>query len=77
MSDTTLANWVFEKSGEDWIGRCLVNGRRTALKGSEQAARADAAAGRVVCRNWPSCDHRDPDVCTRAIQAARRQRRAA
>jgi hypothetical protein len=77
MSDAALANWVFERDGLDWIGRCTVNGRRTALKGSLRAAEQDAAAGRVVCRLWPGCPHRDPDACTRAIQAARRQRRAA
>lgn len=77
MNDAAaLANWTFERDGRDWIGRC-VNGRRTALKGSEAAARADAAAGRVVCRLWPECPHRDADECTRAIAAQRRMKRAA
>lgn len=76
MTDTALANWILERDDLDWVGRC-VNGRRTALKGSLQAARDDAAAGRTVCRQWPECSHRDPDACTRAIQAARKQRRAA
>jgi hypothetical protein len=72
-----LANWTFAKDAfGDWRGT-HVNGRRTALKGSLTAAEADALAGRVVCRNWPNCEHRDADACTRAIQAARRQRRAA
>lgn len=77
MSDAALANWVFERDGADWVGRCAVNGRRTALKGSLQAARDDAAAGRTVCKQWPNCPHRDADACTRAIEAARRQRRVA
>jgi hypothetical protein len=78
MSDAAaLANWTFEQDGADWVGHCTVNGRRTALKGSEAAARKDAAAGRVVCRQWPDCEHWSADECAKAIVAARRQRRAA
>jgi hypothetical protein len=78
MNDAALANWTFEQDAHaDWIGRCIVNGRRTALKGSEAAARKDAIAGRVVCRDYPNCEHFSADECTRAIVAARRQRRAA
>lgn len=75
--DIALANWIFERDGLDWIGRNTVTGRRTALKGSEVTARMDAQAGRVVCRQWPNCPHRDPDECTRAIAKQQRQRRAA
>lgn len=77
MSDATLANWTFERDSEDWIGRNAQSGRRTALKGSEVAARADAAAGRYVCRNWPECPHQTPEACTRAIAEQRRMKRVA
>jgi len=69
--------WTFERSGLDWIGRNAQTNRRTALKGTEQAARADAEAGRYVCRQWPECPHRDPDECTRAIKQQRRMKVAA
>lgn len=73
--DDTLDGWTFEQSGPDWIGR-RADGRRTALKGNLAAAQADARAGRVVCRLYPDCPHRDADACTRAI-AVQRYKRAA
>ncbi len=76
MSDdrAVLANWTFAKDEYgDWRG-AHVNGRRTALKGSLTAAQADVLAGRYVCKQWPSCEHRDADACTRAIAQARRER---
>lgn len=44
---TDLDDWTFERSGDCWIGRNAVANRRTALKGTETHARADAEAGRV------------------------------
>jgi hypothetical protein len=76
MNDAALANWVFAQDGLDWIGRNTVTGRRTALKGSEAAARKDVIAGRVVCRLWPNCEHYSPDGCTSAIAAQTRKKRA-
>jgi len=74
---TDLDGWTFERSGLDWIGINAGINRRTALKGTQQAAKADAEQGRFVCRQWPSCPHRDPDACTRAIEQQRRMKRAA
>lgn len=34
MIDTTITGWVFERNGQDWIGRNTVTGWRTALKGT-------------------------------------------
>lgn len=74
---TDLDGWTFERRGLDWIGINTTSNRRTALKGTQQAAQADAKAGRLVCRVWPECQHRDPDACTRAIEQQRRMRNAA
>lgn len=74
---TDLDGWTFERSGDCWIGINTTINRRTALKGTEQAAKTDAEAGRYVCRQWPECPHRDPDECTRAIKQQRRMRNAA
>lgn len=70
MSD--LDGWTFERAGPDWIGINTIIKRRTALKGTEEQAKADVLKGRFVCRKWPSCPHRDPDECTRAIKAQRK-----
>lgn len=74
---TDLDGWTFERSGLDWIGINSSINRRTALKGSQQAAKADVEHERYVCRLWPNCPHRDPDACTRAIELQRMKRNAA
>lgn len=43
--------WAFERSGLDWVGRNVATNRRTALKGTEQAAKADAGAGAMSADN--------------------------
>ena len=67
-------DWAFEQNdSSDWIGVRVADGRRTQLKWSLQAARTDAEAERLVCRQWPRCEHRDADACTRATRAAERK----
>ena len=43
----------------DWIG--YADGRRTALKRTQEAAQADVKNRRFVCACWPNCDHRLPN----------------
>lgn len=62
---------TYEQLGRDWIGR-LPDGRRTMLKGSLAAARADVAAGRLVCARYPYCPHRDADDCMRRTRRSAR-----
>lgn len=51
------ARYEFDTFG-DWRG--FAGTRRTMLKGSLAAARADVLSSRFVCACWPNCRHKGP-----------------
>lgn len=56
----------YEQQGGDWIG--WLGQRRTMLKATKVAAMDDVRAGRLVCKDWPSCKHMTADQCKKATR---------
>jgi hypothetical protein len=73
--DAAIGEWYFrEDKFGDWRG-FHEDGRRTALKGSTkthtalQNAQNDVLNGRILCKDWPHCEHRVNGEISESIES--------